>query len=321
MYATVTLRVPAGRLNLLPPDAGEQQKQAYKKGLVLAVPERAVIDTGSRKVVYREAEPDVYEGVEVQLGPRSGAFYPVVRGLRAGDRVAAAGSFLIDAETRLTAGAGSTYFGASAGPQGGDRRSATTARPSMTRDEEDKVKAVLAKLGPEDRRLVEAQEYCPVLTDNRLGSMGVPVKVMVKGRPVFLCCKGCVTEALANAQGTLDKVAGLKARKKAGPPSSGKSTGPGPAASRGPGDAKVRANLARLSAEDRRLAEAQKYCAVHQDHLLGSMGKPVKLVLKRHPVFLCCAGCEDQARADPDRTLAVVEQLKARAKAEKGGGK
>jgi len=215
MYVTVTLQVPATQLNLLPPDASEGRKRSYEHGLVLAVPERAVIDTGSRKVVYRETEPDVFEGVEVQLGQRCGVFYPIIRGLSAGDRVATAGSFLIDAETRLTGGASSTYFGASAGPQGGERRSAATAaRPSMTRDEGDKINAVLAKLDPEDRRLVEAQGYCPILTDNRLGSMGMPVKVMVKGQPVFLCCKGCVNKALAGGQATLDKVAELKTKMK-----------------------------------------------------------------------------------------------------------
>src|SRR5207302_3649675 len=174
MYASVTLQVPATQLILLAPDAGEQQKRSSEQGLVLAVPERAVIDTGSRKIVYREAEPNVYEGVEVQLGPRCGAFYPVIQGLKPGDKVATAGSFLIDAETRLTAGAGSTYFGASGGPQGGERRSRSTLRPSMTRDEEDKIQAELAKLSPEDRRLAEAQGYCPVLEANRLGSMGTP---------------------------------------------------------------------------------------------------------------------------------------------------
>src|SRR5260370_1276023 len=80
------------------------------------------------------------------------------------------------------------------------------ARPSTTRDEEDKVKRVVAKLSPDDRRLVEEQGYCPVLTDNRLGSMGTPVKVMVKGQPVFLCCSGCVSKALSNAPATLTKV-------------------------------------------------------------------------------------------------------------------
>src|SRR5262249_61952990 len=95
-----------------------------QKGLVLALPERAVIDTGSRKVVYREYLPNVFEGVLVELGPRmmgpdkATVLYPVVHGLAAGDKVVTTGSFLIDAETRLTAGAGSTYFGASARPQG-----------------------------------------------------------------------------------------------------------------------------------------------------------------------------------------------------------
>jgi multidrug efflux pump subunit AcrA (membrane-fusion protein) len=216
MYATVTLQVPATQLDLLPPDAGEKQQRAYQQGLVLAVPERAVIDTGNSKVVYREAEPDVFEGVEVQLGPRCGSFYPVIRGLNAGDRVAAAGSFLIDADTQLTAGAGSTYFGASAGPKGGDRHSTTPARPSMTRPEDAKVKANLAKLSAEDRTVAEAQGFCPIRPQNQLGAMGKPPKVMVKGQPVFLCCKGCKEEALANADQTLADVAKLKAKVKAG---------------------------------------------------------------------------------------------------------
>jgi multidrug efflux pump subunit AcrA (membrane-fusion protein) len=311
MYATVTLKVPATELNLLPPDADEKQKQSYEQGLVLAVPERAVIDTGNRKIVYREAEPDVYEGVLVELGPRCGPFYPVIKGLKAGDKVATAGSFLIDAETRLTAGAGSTYFGASSGPQGGERRLATTARASMTRDEEDKIQAELAKLSPDDRRLAMAQGYCPIQNVNRLGSMGTPTKVMVKGQPVFLCCSACVNKALANAQGTLDKVAELKARTKA--PSSELAQKATPA------DAKVRANLSKLSPDDRRLAEAQRNCPIQEGNLLGSMGTPVKVMIQGQPVFLCCKGCEDEAREHPDQTLANVEKLKGKGKARPPG--
>ncbi len=213
MYATVTLQVLATDLTPSPPSLAG--KGAGGIGLVLAVPERAVIDTGNSKVVYREAEPDVFEGVEVQLGPRCGGFYPVIRGLNAGDRVAAAGSFLIDADTRLTAGASSTYFGASSGPTGGDRHSATSPRPSMTRPEEAKVKANLAKLSAEDRTVAEAQGYCPILQHNQLGAMGKPLKVLVKGQPVFLCCKGCKEEALANADQTLADVAKMKAKVKA----------------------------------------------------------------------------------------------------------
>jgi len=68
---------------------------------VLSVPETAVIDSGDRKVVYVEAQPGVFEGRQVVLGPRIGDHYPVLDGLSPGDKVAAAGAFLIDAESRL----------------------------------------------------------------------------------------------------------------------------------------------------------------------------------------------------------------------------
>lgn len=83
---------------------------------VLAVPETAVVDTGKRKVVYVESSPGVYDAHEVVLGPRADAYFAVVRGLEPGMRVATAGSFLIDAETRLNPAAATTYFGASGAP-------------------------------------------------------------------------------------------------------------------------------------------------------------------------------------------------------------
>jgi Cu(I)/Ag(I) efflux system membrane fusion protein len=80
---------------------------------VLAVPESAVVDTGKRKIVYVESSPGVFDAHDVVLGPRAGVYFPVVKGLDAGMRVATAGSFLIDAETRLNPAAAGTFFGAS----------------------------------------------------------------------------------------------------------------------------------------------------------------------------------------------------------------
>ncbi len=71
------------------------------RGEVLSVPESAVIDTGSRKVVYVESEPGVFDGREVVLGSRIGSRFPVLEGLLPGEKVAAAGAFLIDAESRI----------------------------------------------------------------------------------------------------------------------------------------------------------------------------------------------------------------------------
>jgi hypothetical protein len=39
------------------------------------------------------------------------------------------------------------------------------------------------------------------------------------------------------------------------------------------------------------------------------MGKPVKLVINGEPVFICCDGCEQRARAKPEQTLATVKRL------------
>ncbi len=85
---------------------------------VLAIPMSAVINTGVRKIAYRESTPGTFEMVEVVVGPRAGEFYPVLTGLNAGDQVATQGAFLVDAENRLNPAASSQYFGASGGPQG-----------------------------------------------------------------------------------------------------------------------------------------------------------------------------------------------------------
>jgi hypothetical protein len=179
-----------------------------------------VIDTGGLKVVYREASPNVFEGVAVELGPRMAepgsdvAYYPVLHGLGDGDRVVVNGAFLIDAETRLNPAAGSIYFGGSGG--NGGSSSAVAVRPSTPEDEDDvekKVRANLAGLSPEDQARVKAQKYCVVLQNSRLGAMGPPVKVTFDDKQsVFVCCDSCVDKAKADPRKALEAVEAQKAR-------------------------------------------------------------------------------------------------------------
>lgn len=68
-------------------------------------------------------------------------------------------------------------------------------------------------------------------------------------------------------------------------------------------------NLSKLSAEDLKLVEAQTYCPI-QEGILGGNGVPVKITLKGQVVFLCCKDCIATANADPDKTLAKVEDVK-----------
>jgi hypothetical protein len=217
----------------------------------------------------------------------------------------AAGAFLIDAETRLNPAAGSIYFGGS-GTKGGT--AVVTTRPSMGGDAEAEVKAALAKLNPEDRGLAKAQGYCPVL-GTRLGAMDTPVKLTLSGRVVFLCCQGCEDKARADEARTLEKVEQLKRQSSA----ASRSAPPTPKAElplSAADEADIRAALAKLNAEDRKLAEAQRFCPIQDGSRLGSMGPPVKVMLNGRPVFLCCKGCRTKALADPDKALEKLERLR-----------
>jgi uncharacterized protein (TIGR03000 family) len=74
------------------------------------------------------------------------------------------------------------------------------------------IRDTLAELPPEDRKLAEQQQFCPIQPANQLGAMGTPVKVMLKGQPVFLCCKDCVEKARKEPDKTLAKLKELKAK-------------------------------------------------------------------------------------------------------------
>jgi len=297
MTASVRLAIPPERLAKR---GGSRLR--LEGGKVLAVPEASVIDTGSLKIVYREESQNVFEGRRVELGPRmagpDGApYFPVLSGLEAGDVVSTAGSFLIDAETRLNPAAGSIYIG---GGGGGGTKTSSTVRPSTPEDEDTKVTSSLSKLAPADRVVAEAQGTCPVLDGSRLGSMGAPVKLVLGGgKPVFVCCAGCEPKAKAEPERIAARAEALRAGAK---PAAKKS-------SEAEDEADIRTALAKLSPADRPLAELQRYCPDTGERL-GSMGVPVKVSLDGKTVFVCCKGCVEKVQAEPAVMLARVEAFK-----------
>lgn len=58
--------------------------------------------------------------------------------------------------------------------------------------------------------------------------------------------------------------------------------------------------LAELSQDDRELAAAQKICPVSGEPL-GSMGTPIKVTVGDRSLFVCCSGCEEEARKNFDQ--------------------
>jgi Cu(I)/Ag(I) efflux system membrane fusion protein len=70
---------------------------------VLAVPESAILDTGSRQAVFVEKGQGRFEPRDVKIGHRGGGYVEVREGIAEGEPVVTSANFLIDAESNLKA--------------------------------------------------------------------------------------------------------------------------------------------------------------------------------------------------------------------------
>lgn len=79
------------------------------------------------------------------------------------------------------------------------------AETAVQTDVPPEVAAELAKLPEADRRLAAQQRICPV-TEELLGSMGVPKKIVVEGREIFICCASCEDELRSKPEEYFSKI-------------------------------------------------------------------------------------------------------------------
>lgn len=112
VYPTVDAETRTARIRielpnedgLLKPDLyGTVEIEAGEDLVAVAIPESAVLDSGTRQVVLIDLGGGTFEPREVELGARGDGYVEVVGGLAAGQRVVVNGNFLIDAESNLKA--------------------------------------------------------------------------------------------------------------------------------------------------------------------------------------------------------------------------
>jgi Cu(I)/Ag(I) efflux system membrane fusion protein len=72
-------------------------------GRRLAVPEAAVIDTGTRQLVFVQTAPGQFDPRTIEIGRQADGYFEVRSGLKEGERVSTAANFLIDSESKLKA--------------------------------------------------------------------------------------------------------------------------------------------------------------------------------------------------------------------------
>lgn len=87
MFVNVTLEIPMGRQ--------------------LVIPASAVFQSGTRQTAFVDHGQGYLEPREIVTGPQVGDEYPVLKGLKAGERIVTSANFLIDSESQLQAALGS----------------------------------------------------------------------------------------------------------------------------------------------------------------------------------------------------------------------
>ncbi len=104
MTRTVKARIEVDNRNLvLKPDMYTDVELHVASGRRLTVPSDAVMDTGLTKTVFVDRGNGYFESRRIATGITVGDRTEVVSGLKAGERIAASGNFLLDSESRLKA--------------------------------------------------------------------------------------------------------------------------------------------------------------------------------------------------------------------------
>jgi Cu(I)/Ag(I) efflux system membrane fusion protein len=172
-------------------------------GKKLAIPDEAVMDSGIRKVVFIDKGEGRYAPAEIKVGARFDRYYEVLAGLRAGERIIASASFLLDSESRL-----SEAMGAMAGMPGMDMGDMSKSAPAADTRSEKKagdltlsLETLPAKPVPGEnliRLKIRDAKGAPVVdaTVNLTSTMAMPG--MAVGKAVAKHVKGGAYEATVN---------------------------------------------------------------------------------------------------------------------------
>jgi Cu(I)/Ag(I) efflux system membrane fusion protein len=129
----------------------------------IVVPRSAVLDTGTRKIVYLARPNGVFEAREVQVGAATEDLFPVSRGLALGDNVVLNGNFLIDSQAHLGSGMSGLYGGSKEFAAGQQTLSAPTS--SSSKNAESSVAKIDLHVDPNPMKAGEDNQFQAVLTD------------------------------------------------------------------------------------------------------------------------------------------------------------
>lgn len=106
---TLRVRIEVPNLDgLLRPEMFVDANINVSLGSKLAIPEDAILDSGTRQIAFVKIGEGKYEPRELKLGQRAGDFREVMAGVADGEEVVTSANFFIDSESKLKSVLGNT---------------------------------------------------------------------------------------------------------------------------------------------------------------------------------------------------------------------
>lgn len=194
---TRTLRVRLAMPNpslVLKPGMFVNVQLLARLGRQLFVPASAVLQAGSRQIVFVSRGPGSFEPREVQLGTRTDEGFVVLKGLKLGDTVATSANFLIDSESQLQAAAGAytpppPSAGAAAVMNASEQQASAelTTDPSSPRKGKNRVKVKLTAFDgkPLAGAKVAVRFFMPGMPEMGMAEMNVTAQLSDQGNGTY----------------------------------------------------------------------------------------------------------------------------------------
>ncbi len=172
MFVNVALNVPMGRQ--------------------LVIPASGVLQSGNRQIAFVERGDGYLEPREVELGPRVGDDFIVVKGLKAGEHIVTSANFLLDSESQLQAALGSFVppppgAGAASAMNAPQASAELTSEPSPPRKGSNvfRVKLADSSGAPISGADVSVTFFMPAMPQMGMAAMRTPVALGEKGKGIY----------------------------------------------------------------------------------------------------------------------------------------
>ncbi len=160
----------------------------------LHVPADAVIDSGTKKIVYVETGKGTFEPCQVETGWRLGRRVEIIGGLLPGERIIVSGNFLVDSESRMKTAASGIEAGFVSEPEKIEGQPASLEHTPVLKSARDGDSSALAALDPVCRMSIYRKEA------EKAG-----LTVTLSGKTYYFCSRECLRSFLKEPEKYLGK--------------------------------------------------------------------------------------------------------------------